>query len=84
MELCQELEFLKKKKKNYPIYRLPNSQSNANANNCNASEVVSDSDESLNDDASLLKNCILMGIKAKTVEPGEFRQTILIEKSTFA
>lgn len=40
-------------------------------NNDDAGETLSDSDESFNDDDSLLKNCISMGIQAKIIEPGE-------------
>lgn len=40
-------------------------------NNCDAGEALSDSDESLNDDDSLLKNCISIGIQAKNIEPGK-------------
>lgn len=43
---------------------------NAISENCDAGEALSDSDESNNDDDSLLKNCISMGIKAKVIEPG--------------
>ncbi|XP_031627550.1 uncharacterized protein LOC116343560 [Contarinia nasturtii] len=43
--------------------------SNAIAENCDAGEALSDSDESINDDDSLLKNCISMGIQAKIIEP---------------
>ncbi|XP_055297152.1 adenomatous polyposis coli protein-like, partial [Sitodiplosis mosellana] len=46
------------------VHRLPSTK-----DNCDAGEAVSDSDESINDDGSLLKNCILMGIQAKTIEP---------------
>lgn len=41
-------------------------------NNCDAGEALSDSDDSINDDDSLLKNCISLGIQAKNIEPGEF------------
>lgn len=41
-------------------------------NHCDAGEALSDSDDSINDDDSLLKNCISLGISANTIEPGEF------------
>lgn len=40
--------------------------------NCDAGH--SDSDDSINDDESLLNNCISIGIQAKNIEPGKFRQ----------
>lgn len=38
--------------------------------NCDAGH--SDTDDSINDDESLLNNCISIGIQAKTIEPGKF------------
>lgn len=51
---------------------------NENANfdeehdHCDAGECLSDSDESINDDESLLNNCISVGLQAKNIEPGQF------------
>lgn len=38
--------------------------------NCDAGRGLSDSEESINDDESLLNNCISIGIQAKNIEPG--------------
>ena len=56
----------------------PNFESNEQ-NNCDAGKALSDSDDSINDDDSLLKNCILMGIQARTIEPGELCHTKYIQ-----
>lgn len=37
---------------------------------CDAGHDLSDSEESMNDDESLLNNCISIGMKAKNIEPG--------------
>lgn len=38
---------------------------------CDAGEALSDTDESINDDDSLLKNCISIGMNVKNIEPGK-------------
>lgn len=43
------------------------------ADDCDAGEALSDSDDSIIDDASLLKDCMSIGINAKkNIEPSEF------------
>lgn len=46
------------------------------AENCDAGH--SDTDDSINDDESLLNNCISIGMQAKNIEPGEFQKSLTI------
>lgn len=65
----------------FKTFRFPSAHPNTNANfssnekdKCDTAGV-SDSDESINDDDNLLKNCILMGKQGKAIESGEFYHT---------
>lgn len=54
------------------------------ADDCDAGETLSDSDESIIDDASLLKDCMSIGIHAKKIiEPSEWSFFLLFLKSQF-